>query len=311
MATHWHVTRGKDQTGPFTAAELRRQVATGTLRPTDMLLKDGSDKWVSAASIRGLFPAPAPHSPPGDAPRFASRLVAAVAGGGLCLACVFAFLWYDAGRRAKTDETAALQAEVERLRKNRDSPDDGRIRIAHSLPTDDGTMQRDKLAADKAEVERLRREIELKVAADAERERQRLVREQQAADARNAALVAAEKAKEYTEVEYAAYRDFIVGQGNVIGSKLLVGTHPTGAYVSTGIPGVVLSADRRTINVSVTVDWKGGILGNLYQTTYATTLTKEGMGTLRVLRDTAIIQIDPQFLLTTEYALKEQLGFRR
>src|SRR5205085_2858746 len=91
-----------------------------------------------------------------------------------------------------------------------------------------------------------------------------------------------------------------------LGRLLLQGTHPTGTYSYTDAPLVSLSGDRRDVTLTVSVNWKGGFSENAYQTTYALTFNKkEGVTNLRVLRDTALIKIDPQFLRATESSLKD------
>jgi hypothetical protein len=42
---------------------MRQLAAAGQLRPEDMVLREGQQRWVQAASVRGLFPAAAPPAP--------------------------------------------------------------------------------------------------------------------------------------------------------------------------------------------------------------------------------------------------------
>jgi hypothetical protein len=53
----YYITRGDNQSGPFTNSELRRKAATGRLLPTDLIFKDGMSEWVKAKRVKGLFPA--------------------------------------------------------------------------------------------------------------------------------------------------------------------------------------------------------------------------------------------------------------
>jgi GYF domain 2 len=56
MADQWHYTCKGKETGPVATAELKRLAATGSLRPTDLVWKDGMADWVRAGSLTGLFP---------------------------------------------------------------------------------------------------------------------------------------------------------------------------------------------------------------------------------------------------------------
>lgn len=69
MADHqWHVARDKKKSGPFTSAQLRQMAADGRLLPTDMILKAGSQKWVPAKDVKGLFAQAASTAPPPPPP---------------------------------------------------------------------------------------------------------------------------------------------------------------------------------------------------------------------------------------------------
>ncbi len=56
MSGQWHYQQGEQSRGPVTGAELKGLAAAGTLLPTDLVWKDGMDKWVPARSLKGLFP---------------------------------------------------------------------------------------------------------------------------------------------------------------------------------------------------------------------------------------------------------------
>lgn len=57
----WFCVRNKQKSGPIPLAELRSMVGDGRLAPSDMVLRPGTQKWVSAEEIEELFgPAPVP-----------------------------------------------------------------------------------------------------------------------------------------------------------------------------------------------------------------------------------------------------------
>jgi len=56
---HWFYAQNKQKLGPVPWSQLRQLAAAGKLAPTDMLLPAGGGKWAAAATIAGLFPAPA------------------------------------------------------------------------------------------------------------------------------------------------------------------------------------------------------------------------------------------------------------
>jgi uncharacterized RDD family membrane protein YckC len=68
MAGEWHVGRNGQQTGPFTAQQLRQMAASGQLSPTDLLWKDGMPNWVPGSSVKGLFAEPVASGPPPSRP---------------------------------------------------------------------------------------------------------------------------------------------------------------------------------------------------------------------------------------------------
>src|SRR2546421_8359958 len=81
MAEIWYYTNDGKQMGPVTTAELKRLAASGSLKPTDLVWKDGMPNWVRASSTRDLFsengtitaPAPEAISSAKTAPRQAER----------------------------------------------------------------------------------------------------------------------------------------------------------------------------------------------------------------------------------------------
>ncbi len=60
-----HVARDGRQFGPYPLEEVRRQLAAGTLLPTDFAWTVGAAGWVPLASFPGLTPPPPGSAPPG------------------------------------------------------------------------------------------------------------------------------------------------------------------------------------------------------------------------------------------------------
>lgn len=58
MAEMWYYTTEGKQMDPVTMKELKRLVGDGTLKPTDMVWKDGMARWIRASSVKELFPDP-------------------------------------------------------------------------------------------------------------------------------------------------------------------------------------------------------------------------------------------------------------
>jgi hypothetical protein len=59
MATEWYYTvNGQQAPTPVSAAQLKQMAGEGQLQPTDLLWQEGMTNWVSASSIKGLFPPP-------------------------------------------------------------------------------------------------------------------------------------------------------------------------------------------------------------------------------------------------------------
>jgi hypothetical protein len=55
----WYYARGKQKFGPYSAAQIKQFADAGKLQPRDMVLPEGTGKWVAAGSLRGLFANPA------------------------------------------------------------------------------------------------------------------------------------------------------------------------------------------------------------------------------------------------------------
>jgi len=60
MAREWHYAIGGERFGPIEPEELRGLAAAGRLGPDDLVWKPGLAEWVTARSVRGLFPGPVP-----------------------------------------------------------------------------------------------------------------------------------------------------------------------------------------------------------------------------------------------------------
>jgi TM2 domain-containing membrane protein YozV len=60
----WYYSVGGDRQGPVAAAELKKLADAGTLKPTDLVWKDGMADWSPAKSIKGLFAAAAGAAAP-------------------------------------------------------------------------------------------------------------------------------------------------------------------------------------------------------------------------------------------------------
>jgi hypothetical protein len=151
--------------------------------------------------------------------------------------------------------------------------------------------EREKLLQEKLDLERQRADFERQQREALEKK----VQEQEVAA----------KSKEFTPSEMTMLKKYIESNGESLGRALQGGTHPTGQYISSGTPIVVLSTDRLVLTVTLTVNWKGGVSEANYQTTYRSTVDKtNGIGHLRVIQDSALFQITPEQLLKTEDFLK-------
>lgn len=73
MADNWYYTRGGQQVGPVSQADLQQAIATGQVSPQDLVWRDGMGEWQPAASVPGLVgggggPAPYVAPPQGMVP---------------------------------------------------------------------------------------------------------------------------------------------------------------------------------------------------------------------------------------------------
>lgn len=56
MPTQWYISRDQQKVGPFSLDEIKQLASLGILRKTEFILTEGSQRWVAANSIYGLFP---------------------------------------------------------------------------------------------------------------------------------------------------------------------------------------------------------------------------------------------------------------
>src|SRR5262245_5124488 len=70
MNDRWYYAKDKRKRGPVSQAELRTLLARGELLPTDMILQEGTPRWIGASSLLEPPPVPAPllEPPPLPAP---------------------------------------------------------------------------------------------------------------------------------------------------------------------------------------------------------------------------------------------------
>jgi Fe-S oxidoreductase len=63
----WYYARNQQPVGPISSAQLKALAQAKVLVPADMVLKVGTQKWVAARKVKGLFPEqPAPESTDGE-----------------------------------------------------------------------------------------------------------------------------------------------------------------------------------------------------------------------------------------------------
>lgn len=67
MASRWIVKRGDKEGGPFTSPQLKSLADSGQLRRTDLVTKQGENRYVPAEKVKGLF-IPKDNPSPKDAP---------------------------------------------------------------------------------------------------------------------------------------------------------------------------------------------------------------------------------------------------
>jgi hypothetical protein len=55
VSQEWYYSVNGDRQGPISGAELKKLADGGTIKPGDLVWKDGMSDWVQAKSIKGLF----------------------------------------------------------------------------------------------------------------------------------------------------------------------------------------------------------------------------------------------------------------
>lgn len=56
MSKIWYYTVDGNQQGPVSAAELKQLATSGSLKPQDLVWKEGMPEWTPAKNLKGLFP---------------------------------------------------------------------------------------------------------------------------------------------------------------------------------------------------------------------------------------------------------------
>ena len=64
----WYLLQGETRVGPVSAGKLKSLATRGTLRPTDLVWKEGLKDWVEACTVTNLFPPGPPPAPPTHQP---------------------------------------------------------------------------------------------------------------------------------------------------------------------------------------------------------------------------------------------------
>ena len=59
----WFIARDKKKLGPFTTVQMKQMAQAGQLLPIDMVIKDGTTKWMPASQVQEFFPVAPPSSP--------------------------------------------------------------------------------------------------------------------------------------------------------------------------------------------------------------------------------------------------------
>src|SRR5271167_2361402 len=60
MSLYHYTPDNKQKLGPYSVAQLQEMAASGQLRPSHMVIRDGDHSWLPAASVEGLFPVAPP-----------------------------------------------------------------------------------------------------------------------------------------------------------------------------------------------------------------------------------------------------------
>ena len=68
MSSNWFYSSNGQQHGPISAAQLKQLADGGTIGPDDLVCQEGSDQWVAAKRLKGLFTTPQSAPPVSDLP---------------------------------------------------------------------------------------------------------------------------------------------------------------------------------------------------------------------------------------------------
>ncbi len=174
-------------------------------------------------------------------------------------------------------------------------------------------LERKKAEALRGELELQRKQLEFERRQRETEEQLRLreeALEREKSEAELRRLTDLEKARTYSAVEFAAFREAVLEASTYwsIGKMLLASTHPTGRYTSTDRPQISLTSKDEKIRVEMSVNWRGGFSDDPYETAYRFEVDKKGLVDLTVERDSAIIKIDPGFLKNAEFQLNRAFG---
>jgi DNA-directed RNA polymerase subunit RPC12/RpoP len=78
--SYWYYARDKQKLGPFSTEQMQQLAGAGVIQPTDMVLEEGTQRWLDARSAGLLFPgarvaSPGPaETPPPSAPQTAAEV---------------------------------------------------------------------------------------------------------------------------------------------------------------------------------------------------------------------------------------------
>jgi hypothetical protein len=106
--------------------------------------------------------------------------------------------------------------------------------------------------------------------------------------------------KAFTEMQFERMKNGLASIN--VGQMLIQRTHPTGSYLFSNPPQLILSADRHEIIGKVPVKWAGGVTGAQYETDFTIEITKARVR-LTTERDTAVFHIEPNQLRLAELDL--------
>ena len=59
----WYYARDKQKLGPFSTEQMQQLAGAGLVQPGDMVLEDGTQKWMEARSVAVIYSGPPPETP--------------------------------------------------------------------------------------------------------------------------------------------------------------------------------------------------------------------------------------------------------